>query len=89
MTQSTFASLGVSKHLSDLSSRGATEVLQKMTSQEIQDPVLRYSNFMTSLIQREFSVAKAKRDGLSIVRLANTSMPNIGFSSPLKGDPFK
>jgi hypothetical protein len=45
------------------------------------DPVLRYHQFMGRLIQREISVARSKRDGLAIVRLANSIRNNSALSS--------
>jgi hypothetical protein len=89
IAQSSLASFGVSQHLSELSSRGATEVLQDMVTPQIKDPVLRYGTFMTRLIDREFSVARAKRDGIAIVRLANKSMPSLFGKQKLEGDPFE
>lgn len=72
MAQSITASVGVSKHVADLSARGATELAEDMVLATEADPVLRYTRFMTRLIQREISVAKTKRDGLAIVRISNS-----------------
>lgn len=90
IAQSSLASFGVSQHLTELSSRGATDVLQDMMMPAIEDPVLRYNTFMSRLIDREFSVARTKRDGIAIVRLANSSMPSLFQSKKhLDGDPFE
>lgn len=74
IAQSFAASTGVSRNLAHVSSRQMSNMAQDalFTDTEADDPVLRYTKFMSRLIEREFCVAKAKRDGLTIVRLAST-----------------
>jgi pimeloyl-ACP methyl ester carboxylesterase/2-polyprenyl-6-methoxyphenol hydroxylase-like FAD-dependent oxidoreductase len=99
MMQSFAASAGISKNLADISARGATEMAEDLFTSAEKDPVLRYHQFMGRLITREFSAARSKRDGLAIVRLANSVRNNSSMSKlssggstakldPQRDDPF-
>jgi hypothetical protein len=91
MMQSSIASLGVTKNLSDLSSIGATNVMRGAILQEEEDPVLRYSSFMPRLIEQEFALARTKRYGLAIVRIANAARKSFHVlnNTKLNGNPFE
>jgi hypothetical protein len=71
ITSSVSASVGVSMNLADVSARGATEVAHNAFVEQEEDPVVRYSLQCARLVLREFSLARAKRDGLTIVQLSN------------------
>jgi hypothetical protein len=79
MFSSMGASTGVSKNLAVISARGATEMVQDMV-RDTPDPVLRYQQFVTRLVKKEFNLATAKRDALSIVRLSNQFRTSVSGS---------
>uniref|UniRef100_A0A0G4HF72 Uncharacterized protein n=1 Tax=Chromera velia CCMP2878 TaxID=1169474 RepID=A0A0G4HF72_9ALVE len=67
------ASTGISRHMADMSAMGASELAKDVFMGGESDPVLRFQEFCRRLSNREFSLAKAKRDALTIVRLANAA----------------
>ena len=76
----TAASVGLSQHVADIAARGSSDVVQDMLFAPASDPVLRYHEAVQRLAGREFSVARAKRDSLAIVRLGNaarTAVPDL------------
>ena len=79
------ASTSVSRHLTEMSARGASNVVADLVMPVAADPVTRYANFCERLIVREFSLARLKRDSLTIVRLGNVfrqRLPNGLIGAP-------
>ena len=66
------ASAGLSAHLAEASGRGASQALAGALSPPAADPVLRYHDYVRRLAEREIAVARAKRDGLALVRLEHS-----------------